>query len=66
MSDNSMDADAYAQKIKTLQGNVLKRMSKAHEEGRGVRISAEEIQALSVTIMGEWWGNLTEDGGSSL
>jgi len=41
---------------------ALLRMRKAHEFGRGVRLSFEELQAFSVETIAEWWGAIEEDG----
>jgi hypothetical protein len=35
--------------------DALNRMRKASENGTGVRLSADEIQAFRVTILGEMW-----------
>lgn len=35
--------------------DVLNRMKKAHDKGRGIRISAEELHWLSVTSIGSMW-----------
>lgn len=35
--------------------NVLNRMKRAHESGRGVRISAVELSEMSCSIFGEIW-----------
>lgn len=33
---------------------ALLRMRKAHQAGRGVRLSAEELDAFSVEMLGQW------------
>jgi hypothetical protein len=35
--------------------DALNRMRKAAEKGTGVRLSADDIQAFRVTIIGEMW-----------
>lgn len=36
--------------------DVLNRMRKAHEKGRGVRLSFDDLEALSIgTSLGELW-----------
>lgn len=36
---------------------VLKRMRKAEQEGKGVRISSKELKYLSLTLIGQWWSD---------
>ena len=36
--------------------DVLNKMARAHKRGTGCRLTADEIHALSVTIIGQWWG----------
>ena len=43
---------------------ALLRMRKAHEAGRGVRLSHGELHAFSVEILGQWWSGVNEDGSS--
>ena len=38
-----------------LSQDVFTRMRLAYENGRGIRISAAELQNLSLTILGEIW-----------
>jgi hypothetical protein len=42
---------------KALDGvqNVLNRMKKASDSNKGIRISAEELQSMRLTIFGEMW-----------
>ena len=35
--------------------NVLNRMKKAFKEGRGIRISCDELKEMSLTFFGELW-----------
>ena len=35
--------------------NVLNMMRAAFEDGRGIRVSAYELQCLSVTLLGQMW-----------
>jgi hypothetical protein len=35
--------------------DVLNRMRTAHKKGRGIRVTAAELNALSLTSMGELW-----------
>lgn len=35
--------------------DVLNRMKAAHQNERGMRITADELHALSVTIIGQMW-----------
>lgn len=58
-------ADILAEETK-LYGEALTRMRKAHEAGRGCRLTAEMLQAMSVTLIGEWWVAVNEDGSSRL
>jgi hypothetical protein len=41
---------------------ALLRMRKANEAGRGVRLSANELDAFSVELLGEWWHSIDEEG----
>jgi hypothetical protein len=41
---------------------ALLRMRKAHETGRGVRLSWEELNAMSVELIGQWWRAIDENG----
>jgi hypothetical protein len=36
--------------------DVLNKMARAHKRGSGCRLTADEIHALSVTMIGQWWG----------
>lgn len=40
--------------------DVLNKMARAHKRGTGCRLTADEIHALSVTIIGQWWGQPDE------
>lgn len=42
--------------------NVLNRMKKSYDAGRGVRISADELQSLSVTMIGQMWEDPEDQG----
>lgn len=35
--------------------DVLNKMKRAHDRGTGCRLTAEDIHALSVTMIGQWW-----------
>jgi hypothetical protein len=35
--------------------DLLNRMARAHKRGTGLHISADELHALSVTMIGQWW-----------
>ena len=59
------DASSFDE-ITRLSGEALKRMRRAHDRGTGCRIKAEEIRALSLTLVGEWWSNMNDDGSSFL
>lgn len=41
---------------------ALLRMRKAHEAGRGVRLSHDELHAFSVELLGQWWLAIRPDG----
>jgi hypothetical protein len=38
--------------------DALRRMRRAHERGTGCRLTAEMLNAVSVTLIGQWWGEL--------
>lgn len=42
--------------------DVLNKMARAHKRGTGCRLTADEIHALSVTMIGQWWGQPDEWG----
>jgi hypothetical protein len=44
---------------------ALLRMRKAHEAGRGVRLTADELDAFSVENLGAWWASIDDDGNNS-
>jgi hypothetical protein len=45
-----MSADVFD----TMQ-DVLNKMARAHKRGTGCRLTADDIHALSVTMIGQWW-----------
>lgn len=49
-----------------LQGEALKRMRRGFERGTGCRLTPDMLRAMSISLIGEWWENLNEDGTSSL
>ena len=53
-------------RTQALQGAALKRMRRAHERGTGCTLSAEMIEALACSTLGEWWEHVAEDGSSTL
>lgn len=54
------------ERIARLQGEALSRMRRASERGTGCHLTADMIGALSVSILAEWWGNVDQDGHSTL
>jgi hypothetical protein len=44
--------------------DVLNKMARAHKRGTGCRLTADEIHALSVTMIGQWWGQPDERAAS--
>lgn len=51
-----MSADAGS--FESQSDAALLRMKRAHERGTGCHLTAEMLQALSVTLVGEWWSEL--------
>lgn len=49
-----------------LQGEALKRMRRGFERGTGCRLTPDMLRAMSVSLVGEWWEHVNEDGSSSL
>ncbi|USN13916.1 hypothetical protein PAPPERLAPAPP_02420 [Brevundimonas phage vB_BpoS-Papperlapapp] len=60
------DWRAENDRVQRLQGDALRRMKRASERGTGCTLTAEMIEALSRSTIGEWWHNLDEDGSSTL
>lgn len=48
-----------------LMGDALLRMKRAHDRGTGCRLTPEMLDALAVSIIGEWWGAVDEKDGTS-
>jgi len=44
----------------TVSNEALLRMRKALMDGKGVRLTFEELQAFNVTMIGQWWSALFE------
>lgn len=40
--------------------HIRRRLREAHQAGRGVNLSAEEVQLLGVSMMAEWWNEDVE------
>jgi len=50
-----------------LYDEALLRMKRAHDRGTGCYLTPEMIDAMSVMVIGEWWGSVDEvSGGSKL
>ena len=54
----STETDGYL----PLSQKALNRMHKAYKEGRGCRLSWEELEEFSRTIIGEWWNTPVDIG----
>jgi hypothetical protein len=44
----------------TVSNEALLRMREALMAGKGVRLTLEELQALNLTMIGQWWSVLSE------
>jgi len=40
--------------------DILNKMARAHKRGTGCRLTAHEMHILSVTMIGQWWGQPDE------
>lgn len=40
---------------------MRRRLREAHAAGRGVNLSAREVQLLGIGVLAEWWGMTDED-----
>lgn len=40
---------------------VRRRLREAHATGRGVNLSAREVQLLGISVLAEWWSVPDED-----
>lgn len=40
---------------------LRRRLREAHAAGRGVNLSAREVQLLGISVLAEWWGYADED-----
>ena len=40
--------------------DILNKLARAHKRGTGCRLTAHEMHILSVTMIGQWWGQPDE------
>jgi hypothetical protein len=40
--------------------DILNKLARAHQRGTGCRLTAHEMHILSVTMIGQWWGQPDE------
>lgn len=43
------------------QRRAFIRMKRAHDTGKGVRLSFADLEALNITFLGEVWSGVAED-----
>lgn len=49
----------------SVTNKALLRMRKACEKGKGVQLSAAEIQAFNIELLGQWWNAIDDEGNNT-